>query len=109
MAEDKRIVELERKLQAVRWNSEDVRRQMHVIAARHTLSIAEETTDRFGNLRYRNKDMRDAALTLALDGDEEYRALRARSRELELERAELTAELHQLRPPPRFIIGPMHG
>lgn len=90
-----RLIELERKLLAIRWDIDEIRQQMQLIESQAMVRVAE-TRDERGSPLYSTQEVRRAAVTAQLAENDAYAALRDRRRELQREAELLVLDIREI-------------
>jgi len=90
-----RLVELQRKLLAIRWDVDEIRQQMQLVEAQAMVRVAEARDER-GSPLYSTQEVRRAAVTAQLAQNEDYAALRDRRRELQREADLLVLDIREI-------------
>ena len=89
------MTDLSKKRQTIDKEQQPIRDKISVIRAKLIIDIGTAKDDR-GKPVYSNEQLRNAALTLELDENEEYQRLKERLRELNNEDQELVIEYNRL-------------
>lgn len=89
------MTNLSQKRHTIHREQQKIRDRISIIRARLVIDIGKAKDDK-GKLEYSNEQLREAALTLGLNENEEYQRLKEKLRELNDEDMEFDIEYHKL-------------